>query len=250
MAGAFASPAAAEHASSLQTKWAKYSYNGRGYAFLQIMGSAKIVPGSYFATVDVDRPTSSKADAFFPFILDLDSLSSARSYGAIGNRDLCPGPVNCHARGGAFSFSVGFTVQGGGSRPNGLDTYVVLRGADVKIHDILLHGWTAHHRDGGALRVSDSQAGGAGVDVFGNAAGANTGTSAPGPRGGSIGIAVPACDQVGAGLLVLTGGEQTQTAVCPSDAVAAVARRATTWTATGAVAGVSAYSTRMLVIDA
>ena len=248
---ALAAPAAAAgHEVGLQTKWAKYSYSGRGDGFLEIVGSAKIVPGTFFATVDVDRPNSSKADAFFPFILDLDSLASADSYGAVGNRDLCAGPVDCHVTGGAFSFSVGFTIQGGGDTPMGLNTYVVLRGADVKIHDILVHGWTAHHHDGGALRVTDSQAGGAGVDAFGSSAGANTGARAPGPRAGSVAIAVPACDQVGAGVLLLTGGEQTQTALCPSDAIAAVARHAAKWTATGAVAGVSTYSTRLLVIDA
>lgn len=234
----------------LQTRWARYSFDGTGSGLLYVSGSVKIVPGAFFATVSVANPHSPKPAPFFPDLLDLDAGSTAGTYGALGDRDLCAGPVSCHASGGRLEFSLTFGIQGDGRHRLDLSDYIVIRGADPTIHDIAVVRWTARHRTDGVLRRTDESAGGAGVTAYGLVAGVNTGTSAPGPAAGSVALAVPACDMVGAGVLTLSGGANGATAVCPSDLIADVAKRGTTWTATGAVAGASNHTTRLLVIRA
>jgi hypothetical protein len=199
--------------------------------------------------VSVDRTQAGKPTAFFPDVIDLDAASTVHTYGAIGDQDLCSGPVDCHVHGGRLTFGLTFTISGDGKHPVDLQQYIVARGADVRIHDAFLIHWNARHRVGGVLRRTADQAGGAGVDARGVVAGANSGTTARGFSDGSIAIAAPGCDIAGAGVLTLTGGVHDPVlAVCPSDLVTDLAPHGTTWTATGAVAGASSYSTRLLVL--
>lgn len=252
-AGLAAGPVSAgTHGPRVQTEIARYTFNRAGSGTLVISGSARIVPGAVFAVVDVDMTDPQHPKAWAPTVVDLGTFSGVDTYGAIQGHRLCPAPLTCSVRNGEFIFNDSFQISGtAGSMRD--EEYVVLRGADVQIADQVLHGWTAKHRHGGLLRRTDADAGGAGLSagdggVSGYDAGVNTGVSAPGPAAGSIAIAVPACEDAGVGVLQLTGGVQQPSAVCPSDAIADVAAHATTWSATGAVAGASENTSRLLVI--
>lgn len=170
-----------------------------------------------------------------------------RSYGALGNHDLCVGPVTCRSTASGFGFGVSFTVQGGGPRQD-IRLYLVMRGTDVHIHDLAMIGWRARHTASGVLRRTDVDATGAGVAFAGEDAGATVSVGAPGFTAGSVAIGVPECDVVGAGAMTLTGGQGVVPAVCPSEPVSDVARGKTQWSFSGATAGVSEDSTRLLVI--
>jgi hypothetical protein len=242
----YAAVGAEQHA---QTEWSRYSYDARQPGILFVTGSFDIRPGSYFAVLD-EIDTRGPDPESLGVVVDLDAFGAGDTYGALGNRDLCRGPVRCEVANGQMSFTVEFTVNGDGRHRQHLRQYVIARGAHVVVHDVLLRGWTAAHRRGGALRRTDADAQGAGAMVDGAGAGADLGVSAPGPAGGSLALAVPGCEQAGAGMITLAGGEQSQTALCPTYSVGAVARHKTTWRLTGAVAGATAYKTRLLVVAA
>jgi hypothetical protein len=241
-------PASANASShlSLQTDWAKYSFHGT-HGIGVVQGSAKLLPGAYLAIADVYAPDSSRPTVEFAAVFDIGSLQATGTYGALGNRNLCGGPVSCYMANGTFRFGSEFSMQG--NTPTAMAQYLVIRAADVKIHDRVLRGWTAQHRSGGALRLTQDQAEGGGISTQGYDAGINSGSTAPGPAAGSVAVAVPACDTAGGGLLTLSGGWQPQHAICPSGAIGAVAFHRTTWRVSGTVAGVTQNTTRLLVID-
>ena len=94
----------------------------------------------------------------------------------------------------------------------------------------------------------DEDSTGAGVAADGFDTGVFTGTSAPGGRRGSVAIVTPSCN-IGAGAGTLDGGEEQETLLCPSAAVAAATRHPTTWRVSGVLAGTSTYRTRLIVIN-
>jgi hypothetical protein len=243
-------PAAAVGSAAVQTAWARYDFHSARSGFLVISGRVDPAPGAFFAEVTELDARSTQPRAPFADVLDLDSFSELGTYGAVGNRDLCPGPVTCIAQNGGLGFSISFDVSGDGRHMQDIREYFVVRGAHVVIHDRLLKRWTASHRAGGVTRRTVADASGAGAVALGQTVGANLGVTAPGPTGGSIAIAVPGCDQIGAGALILSGGLTGETTICPTDNVAAIARKATTWDATGAVAGWSNNTTRLVVLRA
>ncbi|HVB26623.1 MAG TPA: hypothetical protein VNE21_01785 [Mycobacteriales bacterium] len=248
-APAWASARAGTARPAEHTEVARYSFDGRGSGLMLARGSIRIGAGAVFAFVSVDLTNPHHPQAFFGQVLDLGTPDGIRSYGAAGAHRLCTAPLSCRISGGTFSFDASYTVDASGSPPTHLRFYLALRGAQLSLHESLL-GWRVHHRSGGLLIRSDADAAGVGVDVTGTDFGVTTGVFAPGPAGGSVGILVPGCDQLGAGALTLTGGSSSTTAVCPSYPVSAYAPGATTWSATGAAGGVSANQTRLAVIAA
>lgn len=243
-------PAAAGGSAPLQTAWARYDFHSVHSGFLRVTGSVEAAPGAFFASVTEFQPHSTNPQAPFADVLDLDTLGQLGTYGAVGNRDLCPGPAVCVAEDGGLAFSVDFDVNGDGRHLADISNYLVVRGAHVVIHDRLLAHWTATHRTGGVTRKTTADVTGAGAVAFGETVGANAGVSAAGPAGGSIAIAVPGCEEGGAGVLTLTGGLTGETTLCPTDSIAAIAKRATTWNVSGAVAGWSELATRLVVLRA
>jgi hypothetical protein len=109
-------------------------------------------------------------------------------------------------------------------------------------------GWH-RHKLGSVHQVTDDTATGEGATAFGLAAGTTLSASAPSGRHGSIAVAAPPCDQLGAGVAVLTGPGVTDPQPCPTDAFADVTTKPGTWTMTGPAAGLSGRSTRLLVLD-
>lgn len=250
LATVVAVPATAARPAPVETAWARYDFHSARSGFLQITGRVDAAPGAFFAEVAEFDADGTHPQTPFADVLDLDSLSELGTYGAVGNRDLCPGPVVCLAENGGLGFSISFDVTGDGRHVQDIREYFVVRGAHIVVHDQLLDRWTAHHRTGGVSRRTVADVEGAGAAALGQVVGANLGVSAPGPAGGSLAIAVPGCDQAGAGVLLLSGGLTGETALCPTDSVASVAKSATTWNAAGAVAGWSDNTTRLLVVRA
>lgn len=250
VAPAVAVPALAAGTAHVQTAWARYDFRSAHAGFLEVTGRVDAGPGAFFATTTVFQPHSSQPQAPFSFVLDLDSSDQMGTYGAAGNRDLCPGAPTCVIENGGLVFSASFDVTGDGRHVQDISTYIVARGAHVVIRDRLVDRWSASHRAGGVMRRTVADADGAGVVAAGQTVGANLGVSAPGPTGGSIAIAVPGCDQAEAGALMLSGGLTGETALCPTTNVAAVAKKATTWKAAGAVGGWSQNTTRLVVLRA
>jgi len=233
----------------LRTVWSRYSFDGKRNGFLFVAGSFQIRPGSFFAVLD-EVDTHGPHPESFGDVVDLDAFGASETYGSLGDRNLCTAPVQCQVVNGRMTFTVEFTVNGDGKHREHLRQYIVARGAHLVVHDVFLKGWTPAHRQGGATRRTDDDADGAGVMAAGTGVGTDLGVSAPGPAGGSLALAVPACDQIGAGLMTLSGGTQTQTAICPTTSISAVARHRTTWQLSGAVGGATSYATRLLVIAA
>lgn len=247
-ASAIAIPAGAAGSPDAHTAWARYVFHGKGSGFLQVTGRVEAAPGAFFALVTEFRDPHAPPQAPFADVLDLDSLSQAGTYGAAGNRDLCPGLATCIAENGGLGFTVSFGVGGDGRHVQDVRQYIVARGAHVVVRDQMRIGWTATHRAGGVTRRTVSDATGAGAVALGQTVGAELGVSAPGPAGGSIAIAVPGCEQAGAGVLTLTGGVTEETTICPTDNIAGVAEKATTWNASGAVGGWSNNTSRLIVL--
>lgn len=241
-------PAGADGASAVQTIWSRYDFHSARPGLLQVDGHMDPAPGAFFATVTVFGSHTSEPHATFASVLDLDAFDEMGTYGAAGNRDFCPGAATCVVRAGQLTFRDGFQVFGGSRQAADISVYIVARGANVVIHDRVLDHWKANHRTGGVVRRTVSDASGAGVIAASQTVGANLGVSAPGAAGGSVAIAVPGCDEAGAGLFMLTGGLTGETTICPSDLISAVAKKATTWKAAGAVAGWSGLATRLVVL--
>lgn len=232
----------------LQRQLMVFTYDGLGPALLSVEGSVEAIgrPG-YFATVIADE-FDGQLDPFFPDVIDLGGNGSpARTYGAVGAHDLCVSPVvTCtpSSTTGSLGFGVSFSV-GRSTRPQHLRLLLALEGTKVSASHVEL-GWKAHVRHSGFTR---STAGGTGVRAFGAAVEAMPDASLRGGRSGSIAVAVPPCEDVGAGVVRLTGGRTTETAICPSYPVAAAAAGPTTWTTSGPAAGITTYRTRLIVID-
>lgn len=248
LATSVAIPAVAARSTRMQVLWARYDFRGAGNGQLVLEGTARIGVGSYIA--DADVMTYSGGMSTSGHVFDVTNIEDSRTYGALGNRDLCAGPLTCSWQGGKFGFGMDSQVFGDGHHFLHIRVYIAIAGEDVHLHDKLLDGWTAHHRSGGVTRVTDESAGGGGVQAGGQTLGVNTGATAAGPDGGSVAIAVPGCDDVGAGVLTLTGGATSTTALCPSDAIVGISNRPTTWVASGAVAGASENTTRLVVLRA
>lgn len=242
-------PAVAAKSAPVQTAWARYEFHSARSGVLLISGTVEAAPGAFFAEVAEFGANTTQPQTFAD-VLDLDSFSQVGTYGTAGNRDLCPGPVVCVAQNGGLGFSVTFDVEGDGHHVQDLREYFAVRGAHVVIHDRVLHGWTATHRAGGVTRRTVADANGSGAVALGQTVGTNLGVTAPGPAGGSLAVAVPGCDQAGAGALILSGGMTGETTLCPTDNVVGIAKKKTTWDATGAVAGWSSNTTRLVVLRA
>jgi hypothetical protein len=247
LAAVFALPASGA-SGGVQTAVSRYSFDGRVAGYMQTNGRIPLGPGAMFADVSVDATDPAHPMAFFGDVIDLSSTDAVRTYGAAGKQSLCSAPLSCHVANGVFSFSASYTAQSDGKHAMHLRYYIVTRGSHVVVRDQSLYHWTAAHHPGGLTMRTDDNATGAGASVGGDDIGAMTGVTAPGPAGGSVAILVPGCDVVGAGALTLDGGVSPPTALCPSDPVTDVAPGATTWSVTGADAGVSSNSSRLLVI--
>lgn len=242
---ASASVATASTSAAVQTTWSRYEFVGKDNGLLVIDGTAEVGAGSFLVEANVGPDGDAYGD-----VLDFDAVGPVGTYGAVGHHDLCAGPLTCEVAHGRLHFGVIYQVEGDGRHRLDLRFYVAVRGRHVQVRDQLLMGWSAQHRHGGVVRRTAADTDVVGATVPGVTAGVNAGVSAPGPAGGSVAVAIPACDVVGAGLLRLSGGRHAATAVCPSDPVSAVAARRTKWTASGAVAGVSEYASRLVVLRA
>ena len=228
-----------------------YTFDGTGNGVLLVSGT--IDPGKghgLFASVtgEAAKTGAGPDTVFFPEVTDLDG-TTPHTFGALGQRDLCADPLTVcsELRGGGLGFSTSFSVSGDGKQTTHLRFAVIARGAKVTFTEQMI-GWRAHDLRG-VHQVTDDTADGAGVSAAGVTVGASLGATAPAARGGSVAIAVPPCDVAGAGVTLLTGPGSTQAGVCPTDAITATSRAAGTWTLTGAAAGVSTRSTRLLVLD-
>ena len=240
-------PAGAAEAPSREVI-ARYTFDGLHDGVVTLHGSVDIAPGAVFSDVAVDETVPGHPAAFFPEVIDLAQSDGLRGYGDGNGLSLCSVPLSCTVSGGKFRFSATYSISNDGKRPVHLRYYIAVRGPHATITDGVLLHWTSKHSSTGLVTRTDSDAAGGGIDAFGDDAGVMTGVSAPGPRRGSVAILVPGCDGTGAGAASLSGGVVQPTVVCPSDAVADVAMRTTTWSASGAVAGVSANQTRLLVL--
>jgi len=227
---------------------ARYSYDGAGDAVMVAGGTIRMAPGAILVFAQAEVSSRTNPLVFFPQVVDLDSRDGVRSYGAPGQHTLCAAPLSCSVQGDVFSFGVSNSVEGDGKTPLHLRFYLAARGAKVTLHDRAAIGWKIRHRTSGLVRRTDADATGAGIDAENFDLGVTTSVGAPGPAGGSVAIAVPGCDLVGAGLLMLSGGEQSTNALCPSGPVGELAWHKTTWSASGATAGVSTNQTRLVVL--
>ncbi|MDX6199183.1 MAG: hypothetical protein QOJ79_2334 [Actinomycetota bacterium] len=249
---ATAAPAVAQAAPSRTvTVQRMYSFDGVGDAVLLVSGT--IDPGKgrgLFATVtgEADKTGGVPRDVFFPQVIDLDTRG-AHTYGAIGDRDLCKDPqtVCGQLADGTFGFGTSFTVTGDDTHQWHVRFAIVARGAKVTIKEKMI-GWRGHDLRG-IHQLTDDDAQGAGVAAVGATAGATLTASAPAGAKGSVAIAAPQCDVVGAGAVVLSGPSGTTPGLCPTDAFGASADHGGTWDVTGPVAGVASRSTRLLVLD-
>jgi hypothetical protein len=225
-----------------------FSYDGYGPALLNVEGEvqAKGRPG-YFASVTADL-FQGELTPFFPDVIELgDDGAPVRTYGAIGDRDICASPVVSCAPAvsmDSLSFSSSFSV-GKSRTPVHLRMIIAMEGTHVEASHLEL-GWKTQIRRGGFSRATS---GGSGARALGTSVEAMPEATLRGGARGSIAIGVPPCEDLGAGAVTLSGGTKDQTAVCPSYAFAAAAKKATTWTLTGAAAGSTAYRTRLIDID-
>lgn len=225
-----------------------FSYDGRGPAILLVQGEveAKGVPG-YFATVSASEHDG-ELDPYFPDVLELGEPSEPpRTYGALGARDLCASPVvSCTRKPGSSSlgFSISYSI-GRGDEVSHTRLYLAMEGTRIETSSIS-RGWRMHSRSGGLAR---STAGGTGARAFGASVEAQPEARLPGGRRGSIGIGVPPCDELGLGIVSLTGGRRPVTDTCPAYPLSAAAKGATQWVLSGTAAGLSSSRTRLLVID-
>jgi hypothetical protein len=250
---ASAVPAVAQQPAPVRTSVQRlYSFDGVGDAVLLLSGTVDPGKGrALFAQVDgeADKTGSAPTQVYFPDVMDLDNRD-AHTFGALGQQDLCVDPQTvCHALpNGGLSFSSSVTASGDGTHQWHLRFAIVVRGAKVTFKERMI-GWRA--RDLGAVhQVTDDEAVGAGATAYGMSAGATVSASAPAGKRGSIAIAAPPCDIAGGGVALLSGPGVTATpGVCPTDAFGAGATAGGTWQLAGPVAGVSARSTRLLVLD-
>jgi hypothetical protein len=245
----------------LVTETVRYSYDGAGSASMVTTGTVRMAPRAVFAVVEVDLAPRKHPHAFFPEVLDLDPGDGVRTFGAVGNRELCRKPLTCHVQGDLFSFEIHDFASSDGSHQLHLRFYLAARGAKVSIKDDLV-GYKAHRRSNGLITRYDTDATGAGIATSGVDVGALTGVSAPGDRAGSVAILVPGCG-IGGGVGTFRGGDATyapgpfkspyelisKVVLCPSGPVPKYAHRATIWTAEGLMAGASTNETRLVVID-
>jgi hypothetical protein len=225
-----------------------FSYDGKGPALLSVEGSVEAIgrPG-YLASVAADGE-GSDLTPFFPDLVELgEDGAPLQTYGAVGAHDLCLSPVvTCDSRAGSSSlqFGISFSV-GKSSSPVHIRMVVALEGTRVRASHVEI-GWKARKRLGGFSRVTT---GGTGVRTVGTSLEALPTATLPGGRGGSIAVAVPPCDQVGAGIVTLTGAKAASTTACPTGPFAAAAVGVTRWSMAGTAAGMSTYRTRLLVFD-
>lgn len=227
---------------------ATYSFDGAGDATMIVSGSIRMAPGAIFVLTQADVTSRAQPQVFFPQVLDLDPTDGIRTYGALGNHTACAAPLTCSVSGDTFGFGISFDVQGDGKHPIHVRMFLAARGAAVTLRDRVMLHWHARHRSTGLITRTDADAAGAGAEVEGNDIGAMTSVSAPGATGGSVALAIPGCDALGAGVMTLTGGTQTQDALCPTQPVGALAWQRTSWQMTGFAAGVSQNQTRLVVL--
>jgi hypothetical protein len=232
----------------LQRQLLVFTYDGTGPGLLSVSGTVEANgrPG-YLASVAAEA-LDGHLDPFFPDVYELgDGGAPAHTYGAAGTHDVCASPlVTCTADPGSTSlqFSIGFSV-GESPRPVHLRMLIAVEGTKVKTASAKI-GWKGTKRTGGFSRVTG---GGTGFRAGGFAAEALPDASLRGGRKGSVAIAVPPCDQLGAGLLTLAGGRKDAVAACPTGPFTAAADGPARWSLTGDAAGVSSYLTRLIVVD-
>lgn len=194
--------------------------------------------------------SSTGTHAYFPQVVELGTGGAHSTYGALGSHSLCPAPAVCTISpdGGTLGFSFSYSVQGDGVHPFHDRDYLVLQGAQVTLDHSGVGAWTLH-RFSSWTQVVDTQTAFAGAGSDGLDVEVDRSVSATGGSQGSVAIAVPPCDVIGAGVATLSGGAQgVQPVACPSSALAALATRRTTWDLSGALAGASALRTRLLVL--
>lgn len=248
--GAAALPAQA--APAVQRVHRSWSFDGTGTGVLVLSGRVRwgATQGVY-AQVAGDAPGPGRpADVTsFASVQDVGGAAGG-TYGRIGRRDLCPDPVTtCRVEDGDLVFTSVFVVSGGGKGGAAAHTrfHLYLEGQRVSVQDVLV-GWR-RTPVGGARRVTQEQADGAGLGSGGRSSGALLSAAATGGRRGSLALAVPPCGTAGAGAAVLTGPGAQATEACPTGPFAATARRGGRWTLSGATAGVTDGRTRLLVLD-
>jgi hypothetical protein len=232
----------------LQRELLVFSYDGPGPALLSVDGyvEAKGRPG-YFADV-----TGGVHDGhlvpYFADVLELgEPAGPPHVYGAAGSHDLCAAPaITCTTTPGSsrLRFTVG-SIMGRSEATIHARYFLALEGTSLHAETVGI-GWKVQRRTAGISRVAG---GGTGAHALGSYVEAMPSASLPGGRRGSIAIAVPPCDELGAGTVTLTGAAQPDQRTCPTSAFADAAARATSWTLSGPAAGASEYRTRLLVID-
>jgi hypothetical protein len=185
---------------------------------------------------------------------------------AAGERVSCPAAAVCTKNEG-YNLATVYYNDNGKSDPVAPDKVIVVtygRASAVTIESSAKL-WKVRKvtRAVRAVWSSDSDSA---VGVFHSVAGAEVFTSATlkGGSRGSVAIGVPPCSgapgvaaTLGAGMATLSGGVKPVETVCPRDVArpSQVARKATTWTFSGTVAGMTAElvaepgTVRLLVVD-
>ena len=235
----------------LQRVHRSWSFDGTGTGVLVVQGQVRYgAAGGVFAQVAGDSTAAGRPaqTVYFPQVQDLGG-SPAATYGALGDRDLCADPVTtCRVTpDGELTFVSVFLVVGDDETRSHVRFHLYLEGTRVRVDDTLVR-WR-RTPVGGARRVLEADADGAGLQTGGRSVGAHLSATASGGRRGSIAVAAPPCGTAGAGAALLRGPGVTQPRSCPTGPFAAVTRRAGGWTLTGPAAGVTEGRTRLLVLD-
>jgi len=228
---------------------AKYVFEGTGRGVLSVHGAVRVTPGAMLVTAIVDESKARHPVVLDPQIVELEPPNGVRTHGAAGEHAICAAPLDCQLQRGTLEFNENFIFNGDRRHRSKLVFVIAARGASVRLHDDVMIRWHARPRTSSLVTRLDDDAAGTGVAVGGTEAGVETTVAAPGAAPGSLALAVPGCDISGVGTADLTGGRSAETVVCPAGPVGAVATGATRWALTGMVAGLTAYETRLIVID-
>jgi len=229
----------------------RFDFDGPAHGILRnhldLSGTADLEPGAFLADALVDVTDRSDPQVPIADVSDFDELSAPHAYGPAGEIDPCPGVPICGTSTGEFVFGAGYSPPAEHGRVH-LRYYFVLRAAHIHYRVNALHGWRLRDYRGTVERITDAQSAGAGAGTFGDEAGALTDVSSSRTTAGTVAIAVPPCEDRGAGTLSLTGGTKSLAVPCGEGPAGAVAYRPVTWHLTGVAAGVSHGRTRLMVL--
>ena len=236
------------HASTIESVLAKFSFDGAGSAVLDVEGAVTTSTRSVLVMTDVDRSNPASSTVLTPQVLDLRQTQDLETYGIPGRRSICAPPMQCNESADRVTFQLKYKIDGGSHRSH-IDVYLAVRGLNISMHNVKIVGWRERVMKGaGVLTTRNGDEGsGTGVNADGSYASVMSGGTAGGQAHGSVGLAVPPCDSVGVGSVTLAGGQQPQTATCPSGVLGAVATHSTMWKLTGPPVGVADNKIRLAV---